>query len=1202
MEDLANHYVIILPEFTRDLYPRSFNYNGDKDRVPVHSENTCKWFLDHPNFVQWQQSTEASALWVTADAGCGKSVLARFLIGHLADGHKVIYFFFQHSRYGINDMLRALLHQILVVTLESSEAKSSAVLRLLCDELMYKMGEQVMNEDEKLWNIICHATTGGGLNSSKLFCVIDGLDECEEKSRLQFIKFIVSTFSNSDTPRQPHQPPNFLITSRPYVEIEENFHPLAHIRLRLEEKTSEISKDIEMMIIDRIQNLNSKRFPPESQKYLHAEISLKAGRTFLWVKLIFDALEQLDSTTRKEICKLICTNPSELNTLYESSLSTENKERTRRLLQILIAATRPLNLDEVNVALQISEDCVRFEDIELEPDVEGTIKRLCGSVIRITDSTVDFMHQTAREFLTTSRIALEPPQNLTWRASIDHYQAHCNLGSICLRYLALTDWNERPVRWTGERFDIGYCGNDPQEWARRHGRLHTTIRNSSQSEDNYPKDSAPYTHEEFDKIRAEVNKISCFYQYAGRNWPHHSEEALRWLRRARELGFEPDRDFCKLQALLTSLRKSSIGRIRRCTSTSDDPFRFLEEEGFQFLFDRLSNGPRIKGYTDRCIIETLIHRLQSGKKLFWKSSLPKELLFEYLGAKDSAILRFRDVKKILQEMISSYRFNQKDQAVKQTETLEFFLRRLFSNRFRAYYFTVIQAIRWRHPVVDYLIRSPEKFPLIRKRLNDSYDEVQHASFLHEIFSAACRYGSPTASLLFECSNATTGLAIDVNRADMFGVTPLIAAILANDYSLCEWLLRKKSNVNFYVSYRSQVNFREGTFTKAPHILSGGVARFESPLSRHWNWIDCHPNIPKVSQRYGNRNFNSSPLAEALRMRNLRIFRLVLEYGGDPWQDYGSSVSVLEAAALHSEGFFDQVVGLIRTKGVGVFDINSPEAHSKRTLLHIAAKSGFWNSVIELIRNGSSVDVEDATGRTPLHEIALFSPTDGRLELFEKLVVDHRASANMTNDKMETPLDILEKSISNSNTKPQNQYHIETCLFLEKLRTEPTYLPWVNRTLSMRLDGLLRDNTDKPVASSPAAEFDYHKYHDELELGSGCGSDVTSDIESNSHRETREHSDVDDGVDPESESDSGVFQDVMSGIDSFKSGECPDAGVGMDLGSDSDSDVFHDAMSAISESDESQDAADHLGSGEPAAQNTRAFRQCDLDGLFFTCLI
>lgn len=115
--------------------------------------------------------------------------------------------------------------------------------------------------------------------------------------------------------------------------IEDYFRPLSRIRLRLENETPAISKDIETTITDKMQSLNPIRFPPESQQYLHGEISLKAGRTFLWVKLIFDALEQLDSTTRKQVHKLLDTNPNELNTLYESSLSTKNEERTRRLLQ-----------------------------------------------------------------------------------------------------------------------------------------------------------------------------------------------------------------------------------------------------------------------------------------------------------------------------------------------------------------------------------------------------------------------------------------------------------------------------------------------------------------------------------------------------------------------------------------------------------------------------------------------------------------------------------------------------------------------------------------------------------------------------------------------------------------------------------------------------------------------------------------------------
>lgn len=506
-----------------------------------------------------------------------------------------------------------------MLVIESSEAKSSTMLHMLHDELKYKNGDDVIDEDEKLWNIICNATTGADSESPKLFCVIDGLDECEEQSRSPFIELIASAFSSSGTARQPHQPPKILITSRPYPLIEERFRPLSRIRLRLENETPAISKDIETMITGKIQKLNPARFPSNLQDYLHAEISRKAGRTFLWVKLIFDALEQLHSTTPEEIRKLLDTNPSELDTLYESSLScTKDKGRTRRLLQILIAAARPLNLEEVNVALQIRDNCVYFEDIDLEPDIESAIKWLCGSVLRITDSTVDFMHQTAKEFLTASQSASEQSQNLTWGASLNISQSHCVLGIICLRYLALEDWKEMGRVWTGRKFDVGYCDIRPREWVTQHGRLHKATKKGGDDSiySCSPQISSSVIYQVSSQVQAEVGKSFCFYEYAGRNWPHHSEEVLQRVQMAHEAGSEAEPDFCQLQALLTSLRQSGIGGMFRCTNSTNDPFLFLEEEGFHSVVNWLLSGPPIVGYPDYHILEVIHEAVVSEKGAF----------------------------------------------------------------------------------------------------------------------------------------------------------------------------------------------------------------------------------------------------------------------------------------------------------------------------------------------------------------------------------------------------------------------------------------------------------------------------------------------------------------------------------------------------------------------------------------------------------
>src|SRR5436190_1011283 len=51
-------------------------YRDRKDRNPERIDGTCEWFTNHPLFRDWQGSKTSSLLWVSADPGCGKSLLA----------------------------------------------------------------------------------------------------------------------------------------------------------------------------------------------------------------------------------------------------------------------------------------------------------------------------------------------------------------------------------------------------------------------------------------------------------------------------------------------------------------------------------------------------------------------------------------------------------------------------------------------------------------------------------------------------------------------------------------------------------------------------------------------------------------------------------------------------------------------------------------------------------------------------------------------------------------------------------------------------------------------------------------------------------------------------------------------------------------------------------------------------------------------
>lgn len=80
---------------------RDITYEWYKHRVEDRVENTCMWFLRHQHFRSWLKA-DSGPLFVSADPGCGKSVLAKYLIHHVLPETTrqtdVCYFFFPKHR------------------------------------------------------------------------------------------------------------------------------------------------------------------------------------------------------------------------------------------------------------------------------------------------------------------------------------------------------------------------------------------------------------------------------------------------------------------------------------------------------------------------------------------------------------------------------------------------------------------------------------------------------------------------------------------------------------------------------------------------------------------------------------------------------------------------------------------------------------------------------------------------------------------------------------------------------------------------------------------------------------------------------------------------------------------------------------------------------------------------------------------------
>ncbi|KAI6304451.1 hypothetical protein MCOR07_004378 [Pyricularia oryzae] len=100
---------------------RTLPYLDRKNRNSVPADNTYIWATNHPKLQAWQTASRLSVLWVSANPGCGKSVLARHLIDTVfpaVSATATIYYFFfrddsDDQRTFINT-LRCMLHQLLL--------------------------------------------------------------------------------------------------------------------------------------------------------------------------------------------------------------------------------------------------------------------------------------------------------------------------------------------------------------------------------------------------------------------------------------------------------------------------------------------------------------------------------------------------------------------------------------------------------------------------------------------------------------------------------------------------------------------------------------------------------------------------------------------------------------------------------------------------------------------------------------------------------------------------------------------------------------------------------------------------------------------------------------------------------------------------------------------------------------------------------
>ncbi|KAK7995064.1 hypothetical protein PG990_013837 [Apiospora arundinis] len=476
------HLVEIDKERVRANFLRRLHtvpYIDRKDRNPKRVDGTCEWFTTHDLFRNWQQ--EASAmLWVSADPGCGKSVLAKYLVDEVLASsatRTTCYFFFKDDfddQRTVETALCCILHQLFV-------QKPDLLLDKFLDEYR-EDGDQICSSFGDLWRILTKAADHH--KEGEIICILDALDECvEHKSLAAGLTQLFSQENGASTL-------NFLVTSRPYRNIGRGFQdledsqPTIHLSGDNPDEVDKIAQEINLVIDRRIEELSKIHHLSMDEIYfLRQETTAISHRTYLWVHLIFPILEDDVFLSRAEMRARIHTLPRTVNEAYDRILRKScDPDKARKILQIIVAADRPLSLTEMAAALALQGETHRcHRDLERDlssPDgLRIAIRDTCGLFVVIQASGIYLLHQTAREFL----LRLPPAQSeictsLEWEHSLDPEDSHHLLSAICIRYLLLSDF-EMPKeaensRGKDDKSQFSFLEYSASNWAHHYRQAH----------------------------------------------------------------------------------------------------------------------------------------------------------------------------------------------------------------------------------------------------------------------------------------------------------------------------------------------------------------------------------------------------------------------------------------------------------------------------------------------------------------------------------------------------------------------------------------------------------------------------------------------------------------------------------------------------------------------------------------------------------
>ena len=429
MSDLVETF----EESARECRAKLFLTDPEIDRASLVSSKgrrvagTCEWIQQNGTYQDWLRS-EKQLLWISGGPGKGKTMLSIYLTQSLeAAERNVIYFFCSaedEKRNSAGAVLRGLLWQVV--------GKQPDLTQHILEHFETSERTQTsLCSSETLWTMFVKVVSSPAL--ANIFCLVDGLDECDDESRRWLIAKLIDSCSPESVDGSK-TPQKIVLVSRDIPGLS------SCERIKLDpDHDDDVAGDIETFVSVRVEELSSiVGFDESFQWFVKGELLARAEGTFLWVG--FAISELLTKDTVSDIEKTIHALPNGLQALYSRILlqiSPENRQTVERILQWVTLAMRPLSLEELAVAIGTQLSPL----ISQEQAVRDQVKN-CGFLVKTNDQEVSLVHQSARDYLLRPEV---DGNAVLERFRIKPSEAHLSIAQTCLDWMVQNQGQPGPL-------------------------------------------------------------------------------------------------------------------------------------------------------------------------------------------------------------------------------------------------------------------------------------------------------------------------------------------------------------------------------------------------------------------------------------------------------------------------------------------------------------------------------------------------------------------------------------------------------------------------------------------------------------------------------------------------------------------------------------------------------------------------------------